>query len=232
MMRKNILTAIIIITLATGCSSIKMKNDGGMLKVDAGEDKTAYVGDTVDFDGTCSVKGGLFQREAYWDFGDGTGEDGITATHVYNEPGDYTAELTVEIVYIVTISASDDLHVKINPLPAEAFLTTGSQSSEGPCEYAVANQMAAFLPDGRMVITGTVNSEYQSEMTVAVETIKGIRILKKVTSFIPNDNDCYPNEIIAVDNDNIIIRIGDASYNVCLSSGIVNGYPHASIEKN
>jgi hypothetical protein len=226
MMKTNILMAVIILTFATGCGSIKMKNDGGMLNVDAGEDKTAFVGDTVDFDGTCSVKGGLFQREACWDFGDGTGEDGITATHVYTEPGDYTAELTVEVVYLVTISASDDVQVKINPLPAEAFL---NQEESG--EYSFANQMATFLPDGRMVITGTVNPEDPSEIAVAVETIRGIRLLKNVTSFIQQDTGSYPDEVKAKDNENIIISAGEASYNVCLGSGIVNSYPRdASVE--
>lgn len=230
MKRIYIITFFIIMMLSAGCSGIKMKNDGGMLNVDAGEDKTAYVGDTVDFDGTCSVKGGLFQREACWDFGDGTGEDGITATHVYTEPGDYTAELTVEVVYIVTISASDDLHVKINPLPAEAFMNVSSQSSDESCGDTLANQMAAFLPDGRMVITGTVNPEDPSEIAVAVETVRGIRILKQVTSFIRNDTVSYPDEIKVEDNDHIIISAGEASYNVCLSSGIVSEYPNAFIE--
>lgn len=225
MIKINILMAIIILTIVTGCGSIKMNNDCGMLNVDAGEDKTAFVGDTVDFDGTCSVKGGLFQREAYWDFGDGTGEDGITATHVYTQPGDYTAELTVEVVYIVTICASDDLKVKINPLPAEAFMNASSQSSDESCGDALANQMAAFLPDGRMVIIGTINSEDPSEIAVAVETIRGIRLLKQVTRFTQQDADRYPDEVKAEDNENIIINSGEASYNVSLSSGIVSSYP-------
>ncbi len=230
MMKTNILTALIVTMLAAGCSSIKMKNDGGMLNVDAGEDKTAYVGDTVDFDGTCSVKGGLFQREAYWDFGDGTGEDGITATHVYTEPGDYTAELTVEVVYIVTICASDDLRVKINPLPAEAFINASSQSSDESCSDALANQMAAFLPDGRMVIIGTINPEDPSEIAVAVETVRGLRILKQITNFIQNDTVSYPDDVKAEDDDHIIINAGKASYNVCLSSGIVSEYPPVPTE--
>jgi len=231
MMKINILMAVIILILATGCSSIKMKNDGGMLNVDAGNDITAFVGDTVDFEGSCSAKGGLFQREAYWDFGDGSGEDGIQANHVYTQSGDYTAELTVEVVYMVTICASDDINVKINPLPAEAFLNADSQSSVESCEYTVANQMAAFLPDGRMVIIGTMNPEDPSEIAVAIETIRGIRLLKQVTSFIQQDTSSYPDEVKARDNENIIISSGEASYNVCLSSGIVSAYPRdASIE--
>ena len=231
MIKTNILMAVIILTIATGCGSIKMNNDGGMLNVDAGEDKTAFVGDTVDFEGTCSVKGGLFQREAYWDFGDGSGEDGIMANHVYTQPGDYTAELTVEVVYLVTISASDDIKVKINPLPAEAFLNASSQSPEESGEYSVSNQMAAFLPDGRMIIIGNINPEDPSEIAVAVETIRGIRLLKQVTSFIQQDISSYPDEVKAEDNENIIISAGEASYNVCLSSGIVSAYPRdASIE--
>jgi hypothetical protein len=222
MMKTRNLIAVIMVIFVTGCSSIKMTNDGGILNVDAGDDKTAFVGDTVDFDGSCKVNGGLFQREASWDFGDGTGEDGITATHVYTEPGDYTAELTVEVVYIVTFSVSDDINVKINPLPAESFLTPDSQLSEDYGEYTVSNQMAAFLPDGRMVITGTVNPEDPSEIAVAVETIRGIRILKQVTTFIQNDTGGFPDEVKAEDNDNIVISAGDARYNVCLSSGIVS----------
>ena len=216
MMKTNILMAVIVLILATGCSSIKMTNDGGMLNVDAGDDKTAYVGDTVDFEGSCTVKGGLYQREAYWDFGDGSGEDGIQANHVYTQPGDYTAELTVDVIIFVTMSVSDDINVKINPLPAEAFLTQDSQSSAESDEYAIANQMAAFLPDGRMVLIGTINPEDPSEIAVAVETVQGIRLLKQITTFIQEDTNSFPDEVKAEDNENIIISAGEASYNVCL----------------
>jgi PKD repeat protein len=218
-MKTYILIVAAFFIFAAGCSSIKTTDDAGMLKVDAGDDKTAFVGETVDFEGSCIVKAGFFQRDASWDFGDGSGEDGMQATHVYTSPGDYTAELTVSIVYLVTFSVSDDLNVKINPLPADAFLSEGSKSPEDADEHVIANQLVTFLPDGRMALVGTTDAEDPSEIAVAMETEPGSRLLRHVTDFVQYETGSFPDDIKALDNENIKVISGAVQFNICLING-------------
>lgn len=222
-------THILIITafiFAAGCGSIKMTDDAGVLKVDAGDDKTAFVGDTVDFEGSCIVKAGFFQRDASWDFGDGSSEEGTHATHVYTRPGDYTAELTVSIIYLVTFSISDDINVKINPLPADAFLATGKLSSEETNGHVITNQLVTFLPDRRMVLAGTAKAEDPSEIAVAVETQPGSRLLRHVANIVQYETSSFPDDIKALDNENIVLNSGAVQFNVCLINGVASsGFP-------
>ena len=221
-MKSSILKTAVFLIFVTGCSSIKTTDDAGLLKVDAGDDKTAFVGETVDFEGSCIIKAGFFQRDASWDFGDGSGEDGILATHVYTKPGDYTAELTVSIVYLVTFSVSDDINVKINPLPADAFLTTGNQSSEETTEHVIMNQLVTFLPDGRMALVGTVNTEDPSEIAVTLETEPGNRLLRHVANIIQYETSSFPDDVKAQDNENIKVISGAVQFNVCLINGVAS----------
>jgi hypothetical protein len=225
MIKTNILMAAVVLMFATGCSSITTNEDGGLLRVDAGNDQTVFVGDTVNFDGSCSAKGGLFQREASWDFGDGTGEDGITAIHVYTQPGDYTAELTVSVIYIITVNVSDDIHIKVNPLPAEAFLPADNESAEGLNVQAIANQTVALLPDGRRALVGTSDTEDPFEIAVAVETAPGSRLFEHAARFMQYETGSLPDGVKALDNENIEISAGAVLYNVCLNNGVISAAP-------
>jgi hypothetical protein len=225
MIKNNILMAVVFLMFATGCSSITTSDNAGLMNVDAGHDKTVNVGDTVDFEGYCSVKAGMFQREASWDFGDGSGEDGITASHIYTQPGDYTAELTVSIIFGVTIWDSDSINVKVNPLPAEAFLTEGNQSSEGQSEQVIMNQTVTLLPDGRMALAGTAGTGDPSEIAVAVETTPGSRLFEHAARFMQDETGRLPDDVKVLDNDNIVIRAGAVLYNVCLDDGAVSTIP-------
>ncbi len=213
--------AAVFLMFAAGCSSITTDEDGGLLRVDAGNDQTVFVGDTVNFDGTCAVKGGLFQREASWDFGDGTGEDGMTAIHVYTQPGDYTAEFTVSVIYIVTIKVSDDIHITVNPLPLEAFLPAEDQSAGDSAQTALKNQTAAVLPDGRVVLAGTTDEQDPSEIAVAVETAPGSRLFKRSACFVQNETDSLPDSIKVLDDENVEIGAGGVGFDVCLDGGKV-----------
>ncbi|GAF67396.1 unnamed protein product, partial [marine sediment metagenome] len=61
---------------------------------DGGYDRTSEVGEIVVFNAMFSIDNvGIVNYE--WDFGDGTTETFLTATHVYNEVGTYTVTLTV-----------------------------------------------------------------------------------------------------------------------------------------
>jgi hypothetical protein len=231
MIKNIILMAVFFLMLTTGCSSITTNDDADLLKVDAGNDKTVYVGDTVDFEGYSAVKAGMFQREASWDFGDGLGEDGIQATHIYSQPGDYTAELTVSIIFGVTIWASDNINVKVNPLPAENFLPTDYQQSEDSSGQAIMNQTVTLLPDGRMALAGTVDTEDPSEIVVAVETLPGSRLLELVTRFMQYETGSLPDHVKAQDNENIEISAGAVLYNVCLNNGFVSATPIANCQR-
>jgi hypothetical protein len=64
----------------------------------AGPDQTTTVNQTVSFDGGDSSddEDGWGIASYQWDFGDGTQDSGVTTTHVFNAPGNYTVTLTVE----------------------------------------------------------------------------------------------------------------------------------------
>jgi chitinase len=53
------------------------------------------VGEPVTFDGSGSQPGSFPIASYTWDFGDGSGGDGATVTHVYNAAGTYQVTLTV-----------------------------------------------------------------------------------------------------------------------------------------
>jgi len=79
-------------------------------------DTLAVVGTTIDFDASCSQNAVYYK----WDFdGDGLldyfGAEAITESYTYNTPGDFTATLTV--TNDDDITATDSIHIKINPLP-------------------------------------------------------------------------------------------------------------------
>lgn len=63
---------------------------------DAGTDRTAAVGEPVQFDATASrdPDGGAITNYT-WAFGDSTGATGPTPTHTYDQPGTYTVTLFV-----------------------------------------------------------------------------------------------------------------------------------------
>ena len=62
---------------------------------DAGLDRTSIAGELIAFNAMNSMDNvGIVSYE--WDFGDGTTEAFLGATHVYNEPGTYTVTLTVK----------------------------------------------------------------------------------------------------------------------------------------
>lgn len=63
---------------------------------DAGSNQTVYVNETVYFDGSESydLDGSIMSWS--WNFGDGNTASGVTVSHTYQEPGNYTVTLTVK----------------------------------------------------------------------------------------------------------------------------------------
>ncbi|GAG92021.1 unnamed protein product, partial [marine sediment metagenome] len=64
-------------------------------KADAGSDKTAYVGETIDFSGADSYDPDGYIYSYNWAFGDDETASGMDVQHVYSEPNVYTVTLTV-----------------------------------------------------------------------------------------------------------------------------------------
>lgn len=61
----------------------------------AGDDKTAFTNQTVQFDGSGSTDPDGTIASYAWDFGDGASSSGKLASHVYTTAGSYTVTLTV-----------------------------------------------------------------------------------------------------------------------------------------
>ncbi len=77
----------------------KVANSAGKInhapEVFAGEDKTANVGEKIDFDGSLSLDSDGDSLEFFWDFGDGKSAEGSKVEHSYDAAGTYTVILTV-----------------------------------------------------------------------------------------------------------------------------------------
>lgn len=86
---------------------------------DAGPDQTVLLGEAVTLDGSASSDPDEGDEiTGSWDLGDGDTAEGLVVTHTYQEPGDYTATLTVTDSEGLT--DSDDAVVTVES-PAEAL---------------------------------------------------------------------------------------------------------------
>ncbi|MCC6984234.1 MAG: PKD domain-containing protein [Bauldia sp.] len=89
---------------------------------DAGEDVLIAAGEQIFFDGMGSSDpdGGIVSY--LWDFGDKATGTGMSARHRYDEPGTYTARLTVkDDSGLPNDTASDELTVTVNAPPVLAI---------------------------------------------------------------------------------------------------------------
>lgn len=79
----------------TASVSVAVDNVNDPPVANAGPDQSAYVGDTVNFNGSGSYDSDGSIVNYAWDFGDGTTGTGATTSHVYSAVGTYTVTLTV-----------------------------------------------------------------------------------------------------------------------------------------
>ncbi len=91
----------------------------------AGPDKSAYVGDTINFDGSGSADPDGSIVSYHWDFDDGDDDTGVTTSHVYSTAGTYTVILTV--TDNGSLTDQDTAIVTISEVPATptAWLNIG-----------------------------------------------------------------------------------------------------------
>jgi len=86
---------------------------------EAGPDQTVLLGEAVTLDGSASSDPDEGDEiTGSWELGDGNTAEGLVVTHTYQEPGDYTATLTVTDSEGLT--DSDDAMVTVQS-PAEAL---------------------------------------------------------------------------------------------------------------
>ena len=96
---------------------VNVENVNDPPTANAGPDKSAYVGDAVNFDGSGSSDPEGAIASYGWDFGDGAGASGVSASHAYAAAGTYTVTLTVTDAG--GLSAGDTATVNVSEVPAE-----------------------------------------------------------------------------------------------------------------
>lgn len=114
---------------------------------EAGDNQWACVGETVRFDGSKSYDSDGSIAEYQWSFGDGASASGVTASHVYKEPG----------IYPVRLNITDNSGSKCN---ADAdglviFVNDPPVADAGPaisgCDYVISfDGQNSFDPDGKI----------------------------------------------------------------------------------
>ncbi|TRO48737.1 PKD domain-containing protein [Candidatus Bathyarchaeota archaeon] len=116
-MRRRIgilLAVLLLLAIIVPFFALQVQGD-----VDAGEDQTVYVDDTVSFNATTTENASSIVS-INWDFGDGdapvngTSPDLLnTTTHVYNETGTYEVTLSVEFNSELNRTDTDSLTVTV-----------------------------------------------------------------------------------------------------------------------
>ncbi len=161
--------------------------------VEAGNNQTVYIGETVNFNGTFSDRGSLDTHTVTWNFGDNTSTSATNnPTHTYTAAGIYNVAYSVKDDF--GASSSDTLQLTVKELPtlsvndinivegndgtANALFTVSlNEVSTRPVtvNYTTANGTATAGAD-YTATTGTVTfSPGQTSQTVAL-SITGDRL--------------------------------------------------------
>lgn len=138
------------------------------LEAEAGEDKNIIVGREVLFDGSASTNDREGDLTYLWDFGDGTTETGITASHEYKRSGTYRASLTVDntdsthrdeiivsvaedlVVFITDRTISDEDITQIQQFAAtQEVLVVNVRSKSKDVESIVSSKLASEIIEAK-----------------------------------------------------------------------------------
>lgn len=110
-----------------------------------GETLPALVcpGEVLSFDATgSSAAPGATLASLAWDFGDGSTGQGITASHSFNDPGEYMVRL---------VATDDNGCVNMNPVFLPVWVST-------PPVFAGTNMPASICEGGTITLTGTAQA--------------------------------------------------------------------------
>jgi len=140
----------------------------------AGDDQTAAIGETVNFDGSASsdTDGAIVSYS--WNFGDGGTAEGASVSHVYTAAGDYTVTLTV--TDNSGASRTDTLIVSVSESLLPVIVLPNSPMLALQAVYNEANVHGHAYVDiwkGSMVIEAGQFLEYQVAMFSGNPVFKG-----------------------------------------------------------
>jgi subtilisin len=110
---------------------------------DAGGPYRGAVGEAVPFngEGTIDLDDNVLRYE--WDFGDGSGGQGVIAKHVYDAPGDYVATLRVSDRDGLQDSARADVSVRAGVVKELRIGATDAGFLRGPADIRLGRNLIA-----------------------------------------------------------------------------------------
>jgi PKD repeat protein len=137
---------------------------------DAGPDQSAYVGDTVNFDGSGSSDpdGGIVGYG--WDFGDGASEHGATVGHAYSHAGTYTVTLTVTDNGAATDSDTASVTITERPAAPTAYVSIDLSTRTVRSRWRVTATVTvtADSASGPVITGATVYATWSGDYSTAV----------------------------------------------------------------
>ena len=99
---------------------------------------TSAVGEAIVFDASASADTDGAITQFAWDFGDGGTDTGVSAMHIFTEPGTYTVTLTVrDDADVGNSSQSVTQRIVVNPAPAVGLAVSAQMCPGTPRDWAV-----------------------------------------------------------------------------------------------
>jgi PKD repeat protein len=173
----------------------------------------AYVDETVNFDGSASSDSDGNVLNYFWDFGDETYAQGETATHVYDQSGEYTVSLKVTDNRGGTGTTTKTVTVENRPPPEEPNNKPVAAFTESP-EPVYATETVTF----------DASESYDSDGAIVSYSWNfgdGTAATGKTVTHVYVDYGSYGVELTVTDNDG-------ATDSTTAAKTILNNSPVAS----